>query len=113
MAKPRKATSTQHITPEPRWPVILAVLASAGLPFALPRSLSVLPQWIVAALVAVLIIAAVITHNVNKPRMNQIFGFSLLGVLTIAQLFSLGRLIAALPHHTEVAERLLASAGVL
>jgi hypothetical protein len=113
MAKTPKASAEVKITPEPRWPVILAVLAAAGLPFALPRSLSVLPQWIVAALVAVLIGAAVVTHNVNKHRLNQIFGFSLLIVLTIAQLFSLGRLISALPKHTEVAERLLVSAGVL
>ncbi|HEV7702745.1 MAG TPA: hypothetical protein VGO46_00580 [Gemmatimonadaceae bacterium] len=113
MAKAPKESAASKITPEPRWPVILAVLASAALPFALPRSLSVLPQWIVASLVAVLIAAAVVTHYVNKPYLNQIFGFSLLGVLTIAQVFSLVRLIVALPHHTEVAERLLASAGVL
>jgi hypothetical protein len=92
---------------------VLAVLAAAGLPFALPRSLSVLPQWIVASLVCVLITAAVITHYIHRPWLNQIFGFTLLGVLTIAQLFSLARLIVALPEHTEVAERLLESAGVL
>jgi hypothetical protein len=113
MAKAPKASVLPKITPEPRWPVILAVLAAAALPFALPRSLSVLPPWIVASLVTVLITAAFITHNVNKPGLNQIFGYILLGVLTIAQLFSLGRLIVALPKHTEVAERLLASAAVL
>ena len=113
MAKTSKASVAQKITPEPRWPVILAVLAAVALPFALPRSLSVLPQWIVAALVTVLIGAAVVTHNVNKHHLNQMFGFTLLIVLTIAQLFSLGRLISALPQHTEVAERLLVSAAVL
>jgi hypothetical protein len=113
MAKAPKASVIRKITPEPRWPVILAVLAAAGLPFALPRSLSVLPPWIVASLVTVLIGAAFVTHNVNKPRLNQLFGYTLLAVLTIAQLFSLGRLIVALPRHTEPAERLLASAAVL
>jgi hypothetical protein len=105
--------SAARIAPEPRWPVILATLAAVGLPFALPRSLSLLPQWIVAALVFVLVTAAVITHNVHKHQLNQVFGYTLLGVLTIAQIFSLVRLIVALPQHTEVAERLLASAGVL
>jgi len=113
MAKAPRESATQQITHEPRWPIILATLAAAGLPFALPRSLSVLPQWIVAVLVCLLIVAAVITHNVNKPQLNQMVGYAILGVLTIAQLFSLGRLIAALPHHTELAERLLESAGVL
>ncbi|HMI57621.1 MAG TPA: hypothetical protein VK511_06215, partial [Gemmatimonadaceae bacterium] len=112
MAKAPKAPVSK-ITPEPRWPVILAVLAAGGLPFALPRSLSVMSPWIVASLVFVLMVLAVITHNVHKHQLNQLFGFILLGVLTIAQLFSLVRLIVALPQHTEVAERLLVSAAVL
>jgi hypothetical protein len=60
-----------------------------------------------------LIVAALVTHNVNKPQLNQILGYILLGVLTIAQLFSIGRLIVALPKHTEPAGRLLASAAIL
>jgi hypothetical protein len=113
MAKPPKAPPAEKIPPEPRWPVILAVLAAAALPFALPRSLNVMPQWIVASLVCVLIVAAIVTHLIHKPHLNQVFGFALLAVLTIFQIASLGRLIAALPHHTEVAERLLESAAVL
>jgi hypothetical protein len=98
---------------EPRWPVALACLAAAALPFALPRSLSVLPQWIVALLVVLLVLAAVITHYTHKPMLNQIFGYSMLVVLTIALLYSLVELIIALPHHTEVAERLLGSAAII
>ena len=113
MAKVPKTPAPRKITPEPRWPVILAVVAAAALPFALPRSLSVLPPWIVASLTGVLIVAAIITHYINKQRLNQISGYALLGVLTTAQVVSLVRLITALPQHTEVAKRLLESAGVL
>jgi hypothetical protein len=98
---------------EPRWPVALASLAAAVLPLALPRSLSVLPQGIVALLVAVLVLAAVITHYTHKPKLNEFFGYSMLVVLTVGLMYSLVKLIVALPHHTELAERLLESAAVL
>jgi hypothetical protein len=113
MADSTKAKSAQEIKPEPRWAVILAILAAAAMPFALPRSLSLLPQWMVAAIVCALMIAAVVTHNIHQPRLNEFFGYSLLGVLTIAQVYSLVTLIVALPRHAEIAERLLESAAVL
>jgi len=98
---------------EPRWPVVLATLAAAALPFALPRSLSVLPQWIVALLVTVLVAGAVTAHYLRQQRMNELFGYSVLAVLTIALLYSLVTLIVALPRHVELPKRLLESAGVL
>jgi len=98
---------------EPRWPVALASLAAASLPFALPRSLSILPPWIVALLVTLLVIAAVVTHYTHKPMLNQLFGYSMLIVLTAVLLYSLITLILALPRHTEVASRLLESAAVI
>jgi hypothetical protein len=72
-----------------------------------------LPQWCVAALVCALLIAAVVTHYIHQPRMNEFFGYSILIVLTIAQIYSLGTLITALPRHAEIAKRLLESASVL
>lgn len=98
---------------EPRWPVALATLAAAALPFALPRSLSVLPPWIVAILVAALVAGAVVAHYMRRTRMNELFGYSVLVVLTIALLYSLVTLIVALPRHAELAERLLESAAVI
>jgi hypothetical protein len=113
MADRKSTGAPPEITPEPRWPVILAMVAASALPFALPRSLSVLPQSVVAAAVAVLVSAAVVTHYIHQPRLNQIFGYSVLVLLTIAQFWSLGTLIVALPHHAEAAKRLLESAAIL
>ena len=109
-AKPKAERAIQA---EPRWTAALAMLAAAAMPFALPRSLDVLPQWIVATLVCALLIAAVITHNIHQQRLNEFFGYAILIVLTVAQISSLGTLISALPRHTEIAKRLLESAGVL
>ena len=108
-----KPKPEQQIRPEPRWAVAVAMLAAAAMPFALPRSLNLLPQWIVASLVGALLIAAVITHNIQKPQLNEFFGYAILIVLTIAQIYSLGTLISALPRHAEIAKRLLESAAVL
>jgi hypothetical protein len=83
------------------------------MPFALPRSLSVLPQWIVATIVCALMIGAVVTHMIRQPRLNEFFAYAELLVLTIAQVYSLVTLIGALPQHLELAKRLLESAGVL
>jgi hypothetical protein len=113
MAESTKAHAARQIKPEPRWAVILAILAAAVMPFALPRSLSLLPQWMVATIVCALMIAAVVTHNIHQRRLNDIFGYSVLVVLTVAQLYSLVTLIVALPRHAEIAERLLESAAVL
>lgn len=98
---------------EPRWPVALAMLAAAALPFALPRSLSIFPQWVVAVIALVLIAGAVIAHLLHQPRMNELFGYAVLVLLTIAMLYSLVTLIFALPRHAEVAKRLLESAADL
>lgn len=108
--KPRERQQTGA---EPRWAAALAMLAAAAMPFALPRSLELLPQWIVATLVCALLIAAVVTHNIHQPRLNEFFGYAILVVLTIAQLLSLGTLISALPRHAENPRRLLESAAVL
>lgn len=102
-----------QIKREPRWPVALAMFAAAALPFALPRSLSIFPQWIVAVVAVALIVGAAAGHVLNQPRMNQLFGYSVLVMLTVAMLYSLVTLIIALPKHAEVAKRLLESAAVL
>src|SRR4051812_30722671 len=99
MAGSTKTTDVRENRSEPRWAAALAMLAAAAMPFALPRSLNLLPQWIVATVVTLLLVAAVVTHYVHQPRLNELFGYSVLIVLTIAQFYSLVTLIVALPRH--------------
>src|SRR5579862_3741643 len=44
---------------EPRWPAMLALLAVGGLRLAMPESLSAGPDWLLIAVVAVLMIPTV------------------------------------------------------
>ena len=99
--------------PEPRWPALIAVLAVVGLYFALPRSLRPVDSWIVLSIVLVLAAATVIARRLGRHGLNQILGYILTGTLTVATIWSLGLLVAALPAHKEPPIRLLISAAAL
>ncbi len=98
---------------EPRWPIILALLAVGGLYLALPPYLSFGPRWLLLSVVAVLLIPTVVTHSSGHKHWNQIFGYLVLGVVTFAMLASLFLLVRALPQHKETATALLRSAFAL
>ncbi len=51
------ANRPQHL--EPRWPAILALLAVGGLRLALPESLSAGPDWLLLAVVGLLLVPTV------------------------------------------------------
>lgn len=98
---------------EPRWPAMLALLAIAGLRFALPETLSFGPRWLLLILVALLIIATVWARYGGNHRLNQILGFTVNAVVTADLVWSLSRLVLALPSHREAPRDLLISAVVV
>ena len=98
---------------EPRWPALVAIVAAALLPFALPRSMSVAPPWVLATAVAGLAVGAVLARRAGKHRVNEWLGYASLVVLTGAMVFSLAQLVSALPRHAESASALLSSAAVI
>ncbi len=98
---------------EPRWPAVLAVLAVGLLYLALPGSLTLGPPWLLLAVVAVLLVPTITAHRMGKSRLNQAFGFAVLGVMTAALAAGLVRLVAALPTKAEAPETLLRSAAAL
>lgn len=105
--------------PEPRWPAILALLAVSCLYQALPDDFSLGPRWLLLALVSVLIIPTVITYRLGRHKLNHVFGFVTLGVVTLfmgGALWQLLRTVAsAIPEEKkhQVARDLLKSALAL
>src|SRR5262249_28809333 len=101
------------VPPEPRWPAFMALLATGGLLWALPSTLSVGPDWSVLALVAILDLPAFVSYRQGLRRMSQAFGYSASSVVTLATITSLSLLIARLPGHKETPAQLLVAAAAL
>lgn len=99
--------------PEPRWPAAVALVALAGLHLALPKELAVGPPWLLPTLVAALLIPTLLTLRLKRHRLNRVFGFLSLGVVTAAELWSLGLLVLSLPKHTLSPGHLLKAAAAL
>ena len=96
-----------------RWPALLALLSLGGLFLALPDSLVVGPRWLLLVLVVILIVPTVLTRLAGNHRINQLLGYALCGVVTLALCASLSLLIGILPAHRESAPQMLQSAGAL
>jgi hypothetical protein len=84
---------------------MLALLAVAGLRYALPSSLSVGPDWALAAVVPVMMIPAVLLHRAGRHQANQIAGYMVTGVVTADMVLSLAVLIARLAGPPRIAAR--------
>ena len=91
----RSEARPSTFSPEPRWPALVAALAAGGLYVAMPERLAAGPSWLLLSVVAVMVILAVITHRRGNHRLNQVVGFSVEALLTLAMVWSLAMLIRA------------------
>jgi len=92
---------------------MLALLAVAGLRFALPSALSVGPNWLALVIVVALLIPTITAHLRGNHQLNQVLGYLVTSVVTLDMAWSLGLLVAALPSHRESPQTLLLSASAL
>jgi hypothetical protein len=98
---------------EPRWPAMMANLSLGALYWALPEALSPGPGWLALALVVPLTLLGMVLYKRSKYVLNDIVGYTVLGIVTAAMVGSLALLIAALPGHKETPKDLLRSAAAL
>jgi hypothetical protein len=98
---------------ESRWPAVVAALATGVLFYAMPDSLTVGPGWLLLVVVTALIIPSSLSHRAGRVDLNQIFGYSILVVITLAVLSSLILLVMRLPGHKETPIELLRAAAAL
>jgi uncharacterized membrane protein len=99
--------------PEPRWPALAAMLAFAGLRYALPSSLTWGPDWTMVIVIPVLMIPVILTRRAGYHHGNDVFGYVVLTAVTSDLLASLVLLISRLPSHSESPKQLLIAAGGL
>lgn len=109
----RQRPSRKPAYAEPRWQAMLALAAVSGLRLALPRALTVGPQWLLLVVAGALLIPTVIARRRGYSRANQVLGFLISSVITCDLVLTLAALVAALPTHTESPGALLRSGAIL
>jgi hypothetical protein len=103
----------QPLKPEPRWPALLAVLAVGLLYLALPEPLSPGPSWLVLAIVVTLAVPTFASYHLGKFVLNKVLGITLAIAITLALVWSVTALLAALPSHRDTPLTLLKAAAAL
>jgi hypothetical protein len=98
---------------EPRWPVIVATIATGVLFYAMPDTLTVGPRWLLFVLVGILAIPTAVAHRAQRHRLNEIFAYTTLTLITAAVISSLILLVLRLPRHIETPVQLLEAAAAL
>jgi uncharacterized membrane protein len=89
---------------EARWPVMLAVIAAIGLQLAVPQRLTIPPHWLLPVLEGVLLVILTVANpkRINhERRWLRVTSLALVGVASIANTYSAGRLIWRLVHGQE------------
>ena len=90
------------------------MVAIGGLYAALPSYLILIrPRWLILAIVLLLTVPIVISHQVGHHVLNQVLGYVLNGVVTVAMILSVVRLLSAVTDHTIGPQELLRSAAAL
>jgi hypothetical protein len=98
---------------EPRWPAFVAMLAAEGVYLALPEPISLGPNWLLLAIVGLLLIPILISAYRRDNRVTRILTLVANGVITVAMIVSLIHLVQGIPEHLETPRALLRSAGSL
>lgn len=93
---------------------MVALVGAGALFAALPSSLVIGgPRWLPAALVVLLLIPAEVTHRRGNHALNQIIGYILNALVTLALILSLILLIDAVADHRITPQELLRAAAAL
>src|SRR5579863_7795129 len=80
--------SVEPKTAEPRWPAVLALLATGGLHFVIPAPLRFGQEWLLLVVVALLTIPTVVAHKVGKKLLNRVLSHTVAGVVTLFMVWS-------------------------
>lgn len=98
---------------EPRWPATVALLAIGLLQLALPRSMTVGPEWLLLVIVCALLIPIIVAKRRGLHRLNTLFAMVLATVITAELIAAVLALAALLPAHSESPVTLLRAAATL
>ena len=92
---------------------MIAGLGAGVLFYLMPEHLVLGPRWLPLVLIAAMLVPADFFHYTGRHLLNDVFGYSGLGITTIALASSLVLLIRRLPQHLDLPGTLLRAAAVL
>jgi len=101
------------ITPEPRWPAFVAMLAAGGVYFSLPERLSVGPGWGLNAVIVVLMVPIAVSNRRGDFHITRPLVVIANGAITVGMITSLVWLIKDIPQHRDPPMALLRAAIAL
>lgn len=104
------AIMSRQVLREPRWPAFIAMLAAAGVYWALPEPLLLGPSWLLLATTVLLLIPIVISALRGDHAMTRALTLVANSLITIAMIASLILLVYGIPRHLEAPKDLLRSA---
>ena len=108
MAESTRATN------ETRWPAAIAIVGLGGSSLALPDHLMPGPRWLVPLAVALLLVPTLLAHAAGHHRLDQLLGYGISIVVTLALVASLASLVTVMASRRQQRPRdLLFSATVL
>jgi hypothetical protein len=109
-----KVSRDAHVSAEPHWPAVVAMLAIVGLYAALPPTLLAgAPRWLLGTTVVGLIVPIMICQHRGNHWASQVLGYVLNSVVTAAMIVSLAVLIEHVTEHKVSPQQLLWSAAAL
>jgi hypothetical protein len=111
--RPGARNPNEPRTAEPRWPALLALVATGGLHFIIPAPLRFGQEWLLLVVVTVLLIPTVVAHRAGKMLLNRVLSHTVAGAVTASMVWSLALLILRLPRHLDPPEELLRAALAL
>jgi hypothetical protein len=95
---------------EPRWPAGLALLASAGLHYAMPSYLTPGPDWAPLAVISMVVAFALSAHALGNDRLSKFAGFLANILITVTLLTAVVLLVSGLPSKRVEPKHLLQAA---
>ena len=79
----------------------------------LPPTLRFGQDWLLLAVVSVLLVPTILTHRAGMDQLNRIFGHIVSGAVTASMIWSLSLLVRRLPSHRDAPQVLLQAAAAL
>lgn len=113
MNKLETAIKEVELLIEPRWPVVVALLAAGGIYLAMPPAMAFGGRWTLLVVVGVLLVPALITHRLGQYRWSTMIGLLINAVVSFFELASLVLLVRQLPDPAIKPVALLTSAAAL